>query len=81
MDSVTQIVLGAAVGQAVLGSKVGNKALLYGAVAGTIPDLDVISRLDDILVNKFNLNVILIRLGKVKRYYWPILTSSGTNLK
>ena len=43
MDSVTQIVLGAAVGQAVLGSKVGNKALLYGAVAGTIPDLDVVS--------------------------------------
>ena len=44
MDSVTQIVLGAAVGQAVLGSKVGNKALLYGAIAGTIPDLDLISR-------------------------------------
>ena len=42
MDSLTQIVLGAAVGEAVLGKKVGNKALLYGAIAGTIPDLDVI---------------------------------------
>ena len=41
MDSFTQIVLGAAVGEAVLGKKVGNKALLWGAVAGTIPDLDV----------------------------------------
>ncbi|WP_298764919.1 metal-dependent hydrolase [uncultured Polaribacter sp.] len=41
MDSLTQIVLGAAVGEAVLGKKIGNKALLYGAVAGTIPDLDV----------------------------------------
>lgn len=40
MDSLTQIVLGAAVGEAVLGKKVGNKAMLYGAVAGTIPDLD-----------------------------------------
>ncbi len=40
MDSVTQIVLGAAVGEAVLGKKVGNKAMLYGAIAGTIPDLD-----------------------------------------
>lgn len=40
MDSLTQIVLGAAVGEAVLGRKVGNKAMLYGAVAGTIPDLD-----------------------------------------
>ena len=41
MDSLTQIVLGAAVGEAALGKKVGNKALLYGAIAGTIPDLDV----------------------------------------
>ncbi|MEP5255017.1 MAG: metal-dependent hydrolase [Winogradskyella arenosi] len=41
MDSLTQIVLGAAVGEAVLGKKIGNKALLYGAIAGTIPDLDV----------------------------------------
>jgi inner membrane protein len=35
--------LGAAVGEAVLGRKIGNKAMLYGAIAGTIPDLDVIS--------------------------------------
>ena len=41
MDSLTQIVLGAAVGEAVLGKKVGNKAMLYGAIAGTIPDLDM----------------------------------------
>jgi len=44
MDSVTQIVLGAAVGEAVLGKKVGNKAMVYGAIAGTIPDLDVVAR-------------------------------------
>ncbi|MFK7813441.1 MAG: metal-dependent hydrolase [Maribacter sp.] len=44
MDSLTQIVLGAAVGEAVLGKKVGNKAMLYGAIAGTIPDLDVLTR-------------------------------------
>lgn len=44
MDSLTQIVLGASVGEAVLGRKVGNKAILYGAIAGTIPDLDVLTR-------------------------------------
>lgn len=44
MDSLTQIVLGAAVGEVVLGKKVGNKAMLYGAIAGTIPDLDVVAR-------------------------------------
>lgn len=44
MDSLTQIVLGAAVGEAVLGKKIGNRAMLWGALAGTIPDLDVAAR-------------------------------------
>lgn len=42
MDSITQAVLGAAIGEVTLGKKVGNKAILWGAVAGTIPDLDVL---------------------------------------
>jgi inner membrane protein len=41
MDSLTQIALGSAVGYAVLGNKVGRKAAIYGAVLGTLPDLDV----------------------------------------
>lgn len=44
MDSLTQIVLGAAVGEAVAGKKLGAKAALWGAVGGTIPDLDVFLR-------------------------------------
>lgn len=44
MDSLSQLVLGAAVGEAVLGKKIGNKALIWGAIAGTIPDLDVLTR-------------------------------------
>jgi inner membrane protein len=44
LDSITQIVLGASVGEAVLGKKIGNKAIFWGAVAGTLPDLDVILR-------------------------------------
>ena len=44
MDSLTQIVLGSAVGEAVLGKKIGNRALLWGAVAGTIPDFDVLAK-------------------------------------
>ncbi|NNC86609.1 MAG: metal-dependent hydrolase [Bacteroidia bacterium] len=42
MDSLSQIVLGAAIGEAVLGRKAGNKAAMWGAVLGTIPDLDVV---------------------------------------
>jgi inner membrane protein len=32
MDSLTQITLGAAIGEAVLGNKVGNKAALWGGI-------------------------------------------------
>ena len=43
MDSVSQFVLGASMGEAVLGKRIGNKALIWGGIAGTIPDLDVIA--------------------------------------
>ena len=41
MDSITHLALGAAIGEAVLGRRVGRKAAMWGAVCGTIPDLDV----------------------------------------
>jgi inner membrane protein len=44
MDSLTQIVLGGAIGELVAGRKMGNRAVLWGAIAGTIPDLDVFFR-------------------------------------
>lgn len=44
MDSLTQIVLGASVAEATLGKKIGNKAIILGAIAGTIPDLDIVTR-------------------------------------
>lgn len=43
MDSLTQIVLGAAVGEVVMGKKLGNRAMVWGAVSGTIPDLDILA--------------------------------------
>ena len=43
MDSLTQATLGAAIGEAVLGRKVGCKAALWGAALGTLPDLDVLA--------------------------------------
>ena len=41
MDSLTQLTFGAACGEAILGKKVGRKALIWGAILGTLPDLDV----------------------------------------
>lgn len=43
MDSLTQAALGAVVGEAVLGRKLGWKAAAWGAFFGTLPDLDVIA--------------------------------------
>jgi len=43
MDSLTQITLGAAVGVAVMGRRTAVwKAALWGGIAGTVPDLDVV---------------------------------------
>jgi inner membrane protein len=42
MDSLTHIALGAVIGTAVLGRKAGPRAALWGAVCGTLPDLDVL---------------------------------------
>ena len=42
MDSISQFVLGAAIGEATLGSRLGKKAMLIGGALGTLPDLDVL---------------------------------------
>jgi inner membrane protein len=42
MDSLTQATLGAAVGEVILGKRIGNKAAIVGAIIATIPDLDVL---------------------------------------
>jgi inner membrane protein len=41
LDSLTHIVLGAAIADLSTGRRLGKRALLYGAVIGTLPDMDV----------------------------------------
>ncbi|MDE2996822.1 MAG: metal-dependent hydrolase [Bacteroidota bacterium] len=45
MDSITQIALGAAFGEATIGHKVGKKGAIWGAILGTLPDLDIVANL------------------------------------
>ncbi|HJU45832.1 MAG TPA: metal-dependent hydrolase [Chitinophagaceae bacterium] len=45
MDTLTHIVLGACIGELVAGKTIGKKAMLLGAVAQLIPDIDVVSHL------------------------------------
>lgn len=48
MDSLTQFVLGAGVGAAVLGRRIGpRKAAIAGGLLATLPDLDVLFPFDD----------------------------------
>jgi inner membrane protein len=47
VDTVTQIALGAAVGEATLGRQIGRRAVLWGGICGLFPDLDVLVPLGD----------------------------------
>lgn len=43
MDTVTQMTLGAAIGEGMLGKKTGYKGAAWGAFLGIIPDLDILA--------------------------------------
>lgn len=43
MDSITHIVLGACVGEAMAGKQIGKRAMLLGALAQSIPDIDFVA--------------------------------------
>ena len=43
MDSLTHIVLGACIGEAFAGKKLGRKAMVWGALSQSIPDIDFVT--------------------------------------
>ncbi len=43
MDTITHFALGACIGELFLGKQIGKKAMLIGAIANTIPDIDFIA--------------------------------------
>ncbi|BAU54278.1 metal-dependent hydrolase [Mucilaginibacter gotjawali] len=43
MDSITHLAIGACMGEAFAGKKLGKKAMLWGAIAHSIPDIDFVS--------------------------------------
>lgn len=45
MDTLTHIALGACIGEAFLGKKIGRKAMLWGALAQSVPDIDFLASL------------------------------------
>ena len=45
MDSLTHIVIGMIEGELIVGKKLGKKAMLIGAIANSLPDIDVVTSL------------------------------------
>lgn len=70
MDSVSQIALGAAVGVAVMGRRTAPwKAAAWGAVAGTLPDLDVLLDHGDPVLN------MVLHRAETHALFWLALFS------
>lgn len=81
MDSITQAVLGATIQGALLGRWQGRKALVYGAMLGTVPDLDVVIDYGDAVADMtfhrgfshslFFLSALAVLLTCLARHYRP----------
>lgn len=81
MDSLTHVVLGGCLGQLVLGKKIGRKAVLWGAIADTVPDLDIfagffVHPVDSLLIHRGITHSILfaflfsLLFGKFLTYFY-----------
>ncbi|MHB0820758.1 metal-dependent hydrolase [Stutzerimonas stutzeri] len=90
MDSITQALLGASVQASLLGRWQGRKALLYGAMLGTLPDLDVVIDFGDAVANMtyhrgfshslFVLSLVAVGLTWLVRRFRPNPDYSGMRL-
>lgn len=90
MDSITQALLGANVQTSLLGRWQGRKSLLYGAMLGTLPDLDVLIDFGDAVANTtyhrgfshslFVLSLVAVGLAWLIRRIRPHPDYSGMRL-
>lgn len=94
MDTITHTFLGAAIGQALFGRRLGPWALVIGAAAGNLPDADVFIRtgdaiLDRILHRHFTHSLIMTPVlgalavacfawAKTVRQHWKLALALGT---
>lgn len=72
MDSITHIALGAVIGEVVAGKKIGKQAMLYGAIAQSLPDIDFVAS----FWMSFSENLLAHR-GFTHSFLFVILTSTG----
>lgn len=90
MDSITQAVLGAGIQGALLGRTQGRKALLYGGLLATLPDMDVLIQYADPVSQMtfhrgfshsvFVLTLLAVVMTWLIRKKWPDAPYSGRKL-
>lgn len=90
MDSLTHVVMGGSIQAALLGRAQGRKALLYGAVLATLPDLDVFMSYPDPVSlmtyhrgfshSVFVLTALAALLAALIRWRWPTAPYSAKRL-
>lgn len=90
MDSITQAVLGASIQGAVLGRWQGRKALIFGALLGTLPDMDVVIDFGDAVADVtyhrgfshsvFVIALVATLLAWLVRKVWPHAEYSARRL-
>ncbi|SDT07121.1 inner membrane protein [Halopseudomonas sabulinigri] len=90
MDSVTQVVLGASIQGAMLGRWQGRKALVYGGLLATLPDMDVLLDYGDAVADMtyhrgfshslFVLAALATAMALVIRRFGPRAAYSGRRL-
>lgn len=78
MDSITHIALGAAVGELMLGKKIGKRALIIGALVNSFPDIDFLAALwlapaDNVLAHRGFTHSILFIVLFTFIFYWGAL--------
>ena len=89
MDSLTHTVLGACLGEVIAGKKIGKKAMLWGALANNLPDIDVITgawmnQADSLLAHRGFTHSILFLLLAAPLLAWLFrkkYADSGMNYK
>jgi inner membrane protein len=81
VDTLTHIVLGACIGEAIAGKQLGKKALILGAIAQSIPDIDFLNAIwlttcEDLVAHRGYTHSILFVLlvtpfiASISRYIW-----------
>lgn len=79
MDSITHIALGAAVGEILLGKKLGKRALFIGAAANSFPDIDFIASLwlspaNNVLAHRGFTHSLLCMALLTLIFFWGAIT-------